>query len=95
MMHSSPQSNPLGKTSWSGDDSGNRAFWKFRGMEITAVLPVLASTLKREMLSGRSPMRFAPASPPITRMLYRPSMGSNAGPEANTFWMVPRPVFST
>ena len=45
-----------------------------------AVLPVLASTLMTERLSGRRPVRSAPASPPIIRKLYRPSEGSIAGP---------------
>jgi hypothetical protein len=46
-----------------------------------AVLPVLASTLITERLSGRRPVRSAPASPPIIRKLYRPSDGSRVGPE--------------
>ena len=41
-------------------------------------IPVSALTLSIEMLSGRRPMRFEPESPPSTRMLYLPLLGSKA-----------------
>ena len=69
MMHSSPQLKPSGYTACIGESSGNGAFWMLRGMPNMTVWPVLASTLTTWMLSGRSPTRPAPASPPISRKL--------------------------
>ena len=55
-----------------------------RGRLISTVRPVTWSTLATVMLSGRRPVRSAPASPPISRMLMRPSLAVLPPPPAKT-----------
>ena len=56
--------------------------------KITAA-PVSASMLTTEMLSGRMPSRSGPASPPSSRMLYRPSIGAAISPPEKTVSSTP------